>query len=98
MKKLNIFFALELAAVVIQLVHSSHVFSQVPVKQWDMRYGGSSEDVFYDLAQTSDGGYIMGGASESGVSGDKTQESQGDDDFWIVKTDANGVKQWDYRY
>ncbi|MEO6166155.1 MAG: fibronectin type III domain-containing protein, partial [Chitinophagales bacterium] len=35
-------------------------------------------------------GYILGGKSYSGISGDKTQESQGGYDYWIVKTDGPG--------
>jgi len=65
------------------------------VKQWDATFGGSSDDYLYSVQQTADGGYILGGSSESGISGDKTQASQGEDDYWIVKTDANGIKQWD---
>jgi hypothetical protein len=40
----------------------------------------------------------LGGYSRSENSGDKTQASQGGIDYWIVKTDANGVKQWDVRF
>jgi hypothetical protein len=68
------------------------------VKQWDARFGGSDNDYFHSLQQTADGGYILGGFSYSGISGDKTQASQGDADYWIVKTDAGGVKQWDARF
>ncbi|MBO0358462.1 T9SS type A sorting domain-containing protein [Hymenobacter sp. BT186] len=64
-------------------------------KQWDKTFGGSSEDLSSTLQQTSDGGYIIGGASESGSSGDKTQPRQGLSDYWIVKLDASGSKQWD---
>jgi hypothetical protein len=67
-------------------------------KEWDSRFGGSENDYLLSLQQTSDGGYILGGTSESGISGDKTQASQGLSDYWIVKTDANGVKQWDARF
>ena len=58
----------------------------VPGKQWDARFGGSSGDYFSSLQQTADGGYILGGSSSSGISGDKTQASQGYYDYWIVKT------------
>ena len=44
------------------------------------------------VQQTSDGGYILGGHSRSGISGDKSGLSQGGADYWIVKTDANGVE------
>jgi type IX secretion system substrate protein len=67
-------------------------------KLWDKRFGGTSFDDFYSLDQTHDGGYILGGESWSDSSGDKTQPSWGSDDFWIVKTDSLGNKQWDRRY
>jgi len=65
------------------------------VKQWDYRFGGTSFDFLYTLQQTKDGGYILGGESFSGISGDKTQASNGSVDYWIVKTDPNGIYQWD---
>lgn len=68
-------------------------------KQWDRRFGGTSDDFLRDLRPTADGGYLLGGESTSGVSGDKTQASQGGPanapDYWIVKLDASGQKQWD---
>lgn len=67
-------------------------------KQWDKTFGGSAIDFLYAIQQTTDGGYILGGYSYSGKSGDKTQESWGAYDFWIVKTDASGNKQWDKRF
>ncbi|HYV92675.1 MAG TPA: MopE-related protein, partial [Chitinophagales bacterium] len=68
------------------------------IKQWDFRYGGSGDDQFQDLQLTTDGGYILGGYSSSGISGDKSQASQGDADYWIIKINSAGVKQWDARY
>ncbi len=53
--------------------------------QWDARFGGSEIDYFGSLQQTSDGRYILGGSSNSGINGDKTQASQGGYDFWVVK-------------
>jgi len=67
-------------------------------KQWDKRFGGTRGDLLYSLSQTFDEGYILAGNSDSDSSGDKTQNTQGDADYWIVKTDANGNKQWDKRF
>ena len=61
-------------------------------------YGGLKNEVFKDIIQTKDGGYLFGGHSGSPISGDKGQESRGLEDFWIVKTDASGNWQWDKRY
>ena len=68
------------------------------LKQWDKRFGGTDDDLLTSLQQTSDGGYILGGYSESGISGDKTQPSWGGYDYWILKIDSLGVKQWDKRF
>ena len=64
-------------------------------KQWDKTYGGNSDDIFAALQQTTDGGYILGGKSYSGLSNDKSQAGRGLGDYWIVKIDAQGTKQWD---
>src|SRR5262249_53538525 len=40
------------------------------------------------MQQTSDGGYILGGFSSSNTSGDKSEDSRGYSDYWVVKTDA----------
>ncbi len=68
------------------------------VKQWDKRFGGGADEQFSSLQPTTDGGFLLGGHTSSGVGGDKTEASRGDSDFWIVKTDANGTKQWDKRF
>jgi hypothetical protein len=68
------------------------------VKQWDRTLGGSGADTAYDMWETPNGGYVVGGASDSPVSGDKTQPSQGGNDYWVVAVDSNGVKQWDRTY
>lgn len=64
-------------------------------KQWDASFGGNGDDKLSSIEQTSDGGYLLAGFSNSGISGDKSQPIVGKDDYWIVKTDVNGVKQWD---
>lgn len=59
-----------------------------PDQPWDRTFGGVNSDDLAILQQTSDGGYILGGSSNSGVSGEKTQASRGDNDFWVVKLPA----------
>ncbi|MBL0140484.1 MAG: hypothetical protein IPP86_18460 [Bacteroidetes bacterium] len=39
----------------------------------------------YNVPETFDGGYILGGMSKSGISGDKTEDRHGNSDYWIVK-------------
>jgi hypothetical protein len=84
--------------ITILIFRFIHSFSQAPVKQWDADFGGNQNEQFSSLQPTKDGGYIFGGYSESGISGDKTQTSRGSSDYWIVKTNENGIKQWDARF
>ncbi len=49
---------------------------------WTRTFGGSSQDYFYSVQQTKDGGYIMTGSTES--------YGTGSSDIYLVKTDANG--------
>ncbi len=67
-------------------------------KQWDKRYGGSEIERLFSVKQTTDGGYILGGWSASNANGDKTGANRGLFDYWLVKTDAAGVMQWDSTY
>jgi PKD repeat protein len=67
-------------------------------KQWDRDLGGLDWDELQCLDQCSDGGFIVGGWSESNTGGNKTQSGQGSYDYWIVKLDANGNQQWDKDY
>ncbi|QMU27336.1 InlB B-repeat-containing protein [Adhaeribacter radiodurans] len=71
--------------------------AQISIK-WDKAFGGSNDDVLQYQQQTSDGGYILGGTSNSPVTGNKSADSKGQEDYWIVKVDANGSKQWDKTY
>jgi hypothetical protein len=64
-------------------------------KEWDARYGGSGYEYLSKVKQTADGGYILGGSSQSDISGDKTEYNRGGDDFWLVRIDSNGNKLWD---
>jgi hypothetical protein len=71
-------------------------------KQWDKRYGGNGDESFNSIKQTKDGGYILGGGSASGISGDKTETDRNpgnfSNDYWIVKIDSAGNKLWDKRF
>jgi hypothetical protein len=62
--------------------------------EWQNTIGGSNMDFLYSIQQTTDGGYILGGYSSSNISGDKTENSHGGHDYWIVKIDAVGNIQW----
>lgn len=64
----------------------------VPSIQWQKSLGGSSYDLAKSIQQTSDGGYIIAGESDS-TNGDVTG-NHGTSDFWIVKLNALGIIEW----
>lgn len=69
------------------------------VIQWDSTYGGNFTDQLWTIIPTPDGGFLLGGQSNSDPStGNKTAASYGNEDIWLVKINANGVKQWDQSF
>ena len=62
--------------------------------EWQNTIGGIDNEIFSDIQLTRDGGYILGGYSESNISGDKTENSKGNYDYWVVKLDASGSVEW----
>jgi len=53
---------------------------------WQKALGGTSDDAAYGVAQTSDGGYIVAGYTES--------FGAGGSDMYLVKVDTSGTLQW----
>jgi len=67
-------------------------------KIWDNTIGGYGEDAPHDMVSTLDGGFLIGGYSFSEYGADKSENSKGHDDYWLVKIDSNGTKIWDRTY
>ena len=61
---------------------------------WQKLIGGSSNEYAISVQQTTDGGYIIAGYSNSSANGDVTGTNHGGYDYWIVKLDLNGVILW----
>jgi hypothetical protein len=57
---------------------------------WSKTFGGIGDDYAFSVVQTSDGGYAIAGHSYS--------FGAGRNDFWLVKTDANGNMLWSKTY
>jgi hypothetical protein len=58
---------------------------------WQNTYGGSGNDEAYSVQQTTDGGYIVAGSTNS-------TNSAGYDDFWVFKLNSTGGVAWSYTY
>jgi hypothetical protein len=52
---------------------------------WDKGIGGAEDDLAYTTVQLGMGHFITVGYSDSGISGDKTEENRGQEDFWAVE-------------
>ena len=51
----------------------------------ELNFGGDNGETIKSMVPTPDGGYIVGAISNSNISGDKTEDSRGVDDYWLVK-------------
>jgi hypothetical protein len=56
---------------------------------WNMTYGGPLSDSFHSLIEVSSGGFALGGSTETRIS---------QRDFWLLRTDPNGVHLWNQTY
>jgi hypothetical protein len=63
------------------------VFSQ---QRWERNYGGPGEDEGYSVQQTTDGGYIVAGFTNS--------FGNGNHDIYLIKTNAFGDTLWTRTY
>ncbi|MCL0104799.1 hypothetical protein M1O57_04340 [Dehalococcoidia bacterium] len=57
-------------------------------KEWSRTFGGRHTDAAFSAQQTRDGGFIIAGMRMIAFLG------AGDTDFWLVKTDEEGNKEW----
>ena len=57
---------------------------------WNQTFGGANHDIGTSVIQTSDGGYAVAGYTRS--------FGAGNNDLWLIKTDASGNHQWNQTY
>lgn len=66
--------------------------------EWERTIGGADFDDLNGMFYHPDGGFLLAGTSYSGKSGDKSHDSFGNQDIWIVHIDWNGKILWDKVY
>lgn len=67
-------------------------FTATGYEQWQRAYGGMGLDEANSVQQTIDGGYILAGFTYS--SDGDVVVNHGTGDGWIVKTNSQGIMQW----
>jgi len=88
----NITFITVLLALILFNGVNNKSLAQAPTIEWQKCLGGSNDDWAYSIQQTSDGGFIVAGYTNSNdgdVSG-----NHGDSDAWIVKLNSSGDIEW----
>ena len=68
------------------------------VLEWEMTIGGELHDNGYDIIQTSDGGYLVGGSSLVSDGGNLNCDSHGNGEAVLIKLDSNRNIEWQQCY
>ena len=76
-----------LAVLLLALAFAVPAFSQ---QRWERTYGGTNYDYGFSVQQTSDGGYIVVGSTESFGAGSY--------DVYLIKTNSSGDTLWTRTY
>jgi len=65
---------------------------------WQKSLGGDKDDNLFALIQAKDGGFIVGGNSNSSATNTKTKSNKDGTDFWVIKMNEYGVIEWQETY
>jgi predicted secreted protein len=74
------------AALVLIVIVGDESEAEPGDELWNVTFGGSEDDGGGSIYMTSDGGFIIAGATKS--------YGNGNDDVWLLKTDENGEESW----
>jgi len=73
----------------LSYIHQA-IAAEPPATEWAQTYGGINSEMARSVIQTSDGGYLLAGETDSFGAGRR--------DFWLVKTDGDGNMEWNKTY
>ncbi len=66
--------------------------------QWQKSYGGSASEDNTIIKQHSNSNLLIANSSNSPISGNKTVNTKGGNDIWVIKTDSLGETIWQKSY
>jgi hypothetical protein len=76
----------------VEFANQSQVLAQEPPElEWSKTFGELGDDFSQSVQQSSDGGYIIAGSTNSST----TSNGTGGVDVWLIKTDSNSNQVWD---
>ena len=87
LKVILIIFLLLISAVGLGIFQSKAVAP--PTTDWIRTYGVSSNETATSMTNTTDGGYVIAGT---------TVNANGNPHFWLIKTNSQGIAQWNKTY
>ena len=61
---------------------------------WEQTYGGDGKDWGYSIRENGRGKFVVAASSTSGISGVKTSDNLGLNDYWLIYLDADGSIAW----
>jgi len=66
--------------------------------EWQKTIGGNYLDQLRSVVATFDGGYFVGGISNSNSNSFKSKDCKGQTDFWYMKLNSKGEQLWETTY
>ncbi|MFM2155771.1 MAG: hypothetical protein RL516_520 [Bacteroidota bacterium] len=70
-------------------------FDSLGANVWERTFGGTGNDIPTSIVELNGGGFLVGGYSDSPVSGEKSEACRGGIDFWLIRLTATGQLVWE---